>query len=237
VQVAPIVTAVPMILRNPQPPRIVAMSSLLMNRTGAGRTFAAFAVILASGRVAFGDEASPPGGLRPIAVRIISVENEIQPPGPEIVAAPESHQALPARDDAKLITQVLSRPQPQQPLAAAGEAVGHRAGTTRLWEMSISAWEAPAFCHRPLYFEDESLERHGRSLGILQPAASTVHFAGRTVVWPYLAGTFPPHECIYTLGHERPGTCAAYRLYRPPLSGRGAVYQAGAVAGLSFIVP
>ena len=98
-------------------------------------------------------------------------------------------------------------------------------------------WEAPAFCHRPLYFEDENLERHGRSFGLVQPAVSAAHFAGRGLVWPYLAGAFPPHECIYTLGRERPGSYAPYRLYRPPLSARGAAYQAAAVTGLSFVVP
>jgi hypothetical protein len=107
----------------------------------------------------------------------------------------------------------------------------------RLWEQSVSMWEAPAFCHRPLYFEDENLERHGRSFGLVQPAVSAAHFAGRGLVWPYLAGAFSPHECIYTLGRERPGSCAAYRLYRPPLSARGTAYQAAAVTGLSFVVP
>jgi hypothetical protein len=74
-------------------------------------------------------------------------------------------------------------------------------------------------------------------LGLLQPAASAAHFAGRTLALPYLVGAFPAHECIYTLGRERPGTCAAYRLYRPPLSVRGAIYEGAAAAGLSLIVP
>ena len=56
-------------------------------------------------------------------------------------------------------------------------------------------------------------------------------------MWPYLAGAFPPHECIYTLGRGRPGTYTPYGLYRPPVSVRGAIYEAGAVAGLAFLVP
>ena len=111
------------------------------------------------------------------------------------------------------------------------------AGTTRPWGLSASAWEVPAFCHRPLYFEDENLERHGHSFGLVQPAVSAGHFIGRGAAWPYLAGAFPPHECIYTLGRERPGSCAPYRLYRPPVSVCGAVYEAAAIAGVSFIVP
>jgi hypothetical protein len=112
-----------------------------------------------------------------------------------------------------------------------------RTGTSRVWAETVEPWEAPALCHRPLYFEDESLERFGRSYGLAQPAVSAAHFAGRIAIWPYLAGAFGPHECIYTLGRGRPGTYTPYGLYRPPVSARGALYQAGAVAGLAYLVP
>lgn len=172
-------------------------------------------------------------------VRVISVQPNASARA-QAPAAADRQQALPPHDDVAVIARVMARPQPEMRPASqldVGEAVGHGPGTTRPWGTSVSAWEAPAFCHRPLYFEDENLERHGRSLGLLQPAASTVHFAGRTLAWPYLAGAYPPHECIYTLGRERPGSCAAYRLYRPPVSIRGAIYEGAAIAGLSFIVP
>jgi hypothetical protein len=144
------------------------------------------------------------------------------------------------RDDAALVALAATRPQlKDQPATKLGneEALLQSAGMTRPWAMSVSAWEAPAFCHRPLYFEDENLERHGRSFGLVQPAVSAGHFAGRVVAWPYLAGAVPPHECIYTLGRERPGSCAPYRLYRPPVSVHGAIYEAAAITGLSFVVP
>jgi hypothetical protein len=144
------------------------------------------------------------------------------------------------RDDAALVALAATRPQPKDqpaPKLGAEESLLQSAGITRPWAMSVSAWEAPAFCHRPLYFEDENLERHGRSYGLVQPAVSAGHFAGRLVAWPYLAGAFPPHECIYTLGRERPGSCAPYRLYRPPVSVHGAIYEAAAITGLSFVVP
>lgn len=112
-----------------------------------------------------------------------------------------------------------------------------RSGMNREWAQTVETWEAPALCHRPLYFEDENLERYGRSFGLAQPAVSAAHFAGRIVMWPYLAGAFPPHECIYTLGRGRPGTYIPYGLYRPPVSVRGATYEAGAVLGLAYLVP
>ena len=116
-------------------------------------------------------------------------------------------------------------------------ALYHPTGCSRLWGDSVYAWEASALCHRPLYFEDENLERYGRSHGLLQPAWSVVHFSGRFAAWPYLMGAYPPHECIYTLGRTPPGTYVPYHVYRPPLSARGAVYEAGAVTGLIFLVP
>jgi len=175
---------------------------------------------------------------QPAPAQIVSVAAQDQAAQPEAVVAPKA--TLSALNDADLIERALARPQPQEPAASAidrGEALLQGAGTTRLWGMSVSAWEAPAFCHRPLYFEDENLERHGRSFGICQPAVSAAHFTGRAIAWPYLAGAFPPHECIYTLGRERPGSYVPYRLYRPPVSARGAVYEGAAIAGLSFVVP
>ncbi len=194
--------------------------------------------IVGAGRSARSADHSPQA-MRAVPVRVVSVQ-PIESAQVEDSAAPGSPSGLPAHDDAAVIGRVMGRPQPEMPPASqlgAGEALGHGTGTTRPWGVSVSAWEAPAFCHRPLYFEDENLERHGRSLGLLQPAASTAHFAGRTLAWPYLAGAFPPHECIYTLGRERPGSCAAYRVYRPPVSVRGAIYEGAAAAGMSFIVP
>jgi hypothetical protein len=198
-----------------------------------------FAVMLAAGNEALGADPLSPAALHPAPVRVTSVQPKDVAPA-EAVPAPERKQVLPGLDDAEVISRVVGRTKLEMPPSSqldVGEALGHGTGTTRPWGMSVSAWEAPAFCHRPLYFEDENLERHGRSLGLLQPAASAAHFAGRTLAWPYLAGAYPPHECVYTLGRERPGSCAAYRLYRPPVSVRGAIYEGAAAAGLSFIVP
>lgn len=210
----------------------------------------AVAVVLTPVLAAHGAETagSPPS--RPVAAQVVAVELQSQPAPAEAVPAPANpalanpapakQSAMPAYDDMQLIERALGRVQPKDQPAKeldSGEALLQGAGTTRFWGMSASLWEAPAFCHRPLYFEDENLERHGRSCGIFQPAASAAHFTGRGLIWPYLAGAFPPHECIYTLGRERPGSCAAYRFYRPPVSVCGAAYEAAAITGLSYVVP
>ncbi len=98
-------------------------------------------------------------------------------------------------------------------------------------------WEAPGTCHRPLYFEDPSLERHGYSLGVAQPFASAAHFVGNTAILPYRMVAEPTCDCVYTLGHERPGTPTPRRYYRPPFSVGGGVAQAGVVTGLIFLLP
>jgi len=216
--------------------RQISMSRTVLVSTPWG--WAALLPLVAGGWAIAGDDRLPM--TRPVPAQVVSVELQPQVAPPEPVPAPAKESVLPAHDDAELISRTLARPQPQESPAKQLDpdvVLKQGAGTTRLWGTSISFWEAPAFCHRPLYFEDENLERHGRSFGILQPAVSAGHFAGRAAVWPYLAGAFPPHECIYTLGRERPGSYAPYRLYRPPVSLRGALYEGAAITGLSYVVP
>ena len=98
-------------------------------------------------------------------------------------------------------------------------------------------WVAPGTCHRPLYFENPSLERHGYSLGLAQPFASAAHFVGNAAIFPYRVVAEPTCDCVYTLGHERPGTPTPLRYYRPRFSLAGGVAQAGTITGLIFLLP
>jgi hypothetical protein len=108
----------------------------------------------------------------------------------------------------------------------------------RCWEQTTYMWKASALCHKPLYFEDEQLERYGHSFApCFQPFVSGAHFFCTLPVLPYCMGVEPPCECIYALGHYRPGNCAPYMCNPIPLSPRGAVFQAGAVTGVSAILP
>lgn len=120
--------------------------------------------------------------------------------------------------------------------AAAGQ-VQHMAGTSRPWPLYSYWWEAPAVCHRPLYFEEVNLERYGYSCGVAQPVVSAAHFFGTIPALPYLMAAEPCSRCVYTLGHYRPGSCAPLQIVRPPLSLRGAAAEAGVVTGLIFAIP
>ena len=91
-------------------------------------------------------------------------------------------------------------------------------------------------CHKPLYFEDEQLERYGHSFSpCFQPFISGAHFFCTLPVLPYCMGVEPPCECIYALGHYRPGsgpTCATRCR-----SASACVFEAGVVTGAAAILP
>ena len=75
-----------------------------------------------------------------------------------------------------------------------------------------------------------------RSAPCFQPFVSGAHFFTRPVL-PYCMGVEPPCECIYALGHYRPGNCAPYMCNPVPLSCRGALFEAGVVTGVSAALP
>ena len=108
----------------------------------------------------------------------------------------------------------------------------------RCWDQTTYMWKASALCHKPLYFEDEQLERYGHSFSpCFQPFISGAHFFCHVPVLPYCMGVEPPCECVYSLGHYRPGSCAPYMCNPIPLSARGALFQAGAVTGVAAALP
>jgi hypothetical protein len=108
----------------------------------------------------------------------------------------------------------------------------------RCWTPITFTWTASAACHKPLYFEDEQLERYGHSAGpLIQPVLSGAHFFGSVLILPYQMGMYPPNECQYELGYYRAGNCAPWLLQAFPLSARGALWQAGVATGLPFIIP
>lgn len=58
-------------------------------------------------------------------------------------------------------------------------------GSRRGWAGMAAAWQPPRLWHRPLYFEDVRLERHGATWGCLQPPVSAGKFLGDLVTLPY----------------------------------------------------
>ena len=68
-------------------------------------------------------------------------------------------------------------------------------------------WRSPNLKHRPLYFEDASLERHGLGAPKIQPLISGVRFFSSVALLPQKVIATRPTECVYPMGHGRPGDC------------------------------
>jgi hypothetical protein len=77
------------------------------------------------------------------------------------------------------------------------------------WQTSVYAWTPPEFFHRPLYFDDQPLERYGQSVHPrLQPAVSTGKFFKDVVFLPYYLVIDGHHQWVSPLGWDRPGSYA-----------------------------
>lgn len=98
-------------------------------------------------------------------------------------------------------------------------------------------WESAALAYRPLYFEDEALERNGQYRPFIQPAISAAHFFGRVPALPYMMANQRPNSCVYPLGSIRPGSCVEPYRRQWPLSANGGLTEAGVVTGLFFLIP
>lgn len=108
----------------------------------------------------------------------------------------------------------------------------------RVWPEITYTWKASALCHKPLYFEDVQLERYGHSWPrCAQPIMSGAHFFGSMAILPYKMGLQTPNECVYALGHYRPGSCAPYYIEALPFTWRAAAFQTGVITGIHFALP
>lgn len=118
------------------------------------------------------------------------------------------------------------------------EAAPLWSGQQREWMPYNYYWQASAFCHQPLYFEEVNLERYGYSAcPALQPLLSGAHFFATIPTLPYQVAMDHPRECVYTLGHYRPGSPAPWERHRFRADPEAALFQAGAVVGLIFLIP
>jgi hypothetical protein len=109
----------------------------------------------------------------------------------------------------------------------------------RQFSQSCVHWKASGVCTKAAYFEDVQLERYGHTVvgPVLQPIVSGAKFFTTIPMLPYKMGVTPPNECVYTLGHYRAGNRSPYMVEPFPISARGALFQAGAVAGAVAVIP
>ncbi len=130
---------------------------------------------------------------------------------------------------------------PDDPATACWNQLNESAGplaAARFWSRSMYQWNATCLCHRPLYFEEINLERHGYGCcECLQPAVSAAHFFGTIPVLPYCMAAECPGECVYTLGHYRPGSCPPLRYHWPPCDPLAVAAEGGVWTGMVFLIP
>ena len=98
--------------------------------------------------------------------------------------------------------QVLGRLPPTIPLPYGADRYG-------FWNLDTKTWNAPVFCHQPVYFEDTMLERHGHERApCIQPLLAGTRFFSDVIFLPYNAYLQRPLEERYNTGHYRPGSAA-----------------------------
>jgi hypothetical protein len=126
---------------------------------------------------------------------------------------------------------------------------GQGAAGSRCWTVFNYKWEATCFYHNPLYFEEANLERYGYQCGdrcccctcgkecCLQPAVSAAHFFGTIPALPYCIAAECPCDCVYTLGHYRPGDCNPWRCIWPPCDPWAAAAAGGFWVGMIAAFP
>lgn len=106
------------------------------------------------------------------------------------------------------------------------------------WAGSEHHWSATCSHHRPLYFEEINAERYGYTVSYaLQPLISGAHFFATIPALPYKMAVDHPRDCIYTLGHYRPGSCVPRRANRLPLQLSAGAIEVGFIAGMILLIP
>ena len=99
-------------------------------------------------------------------------------------------------------------------------------------------WAASNLRHRPLYFEDAMLERHGQAYcPYVQPFASGARFFLTVPILPYTMTVNPPYPATSTLGYFRAGSAAPILFQRPPMQCDAGVVEAAIWMGLILLIP
>ncbi|HEY3392613.1 MAG TPA: hypothetical protein VGK58_07890 [Lacipirellulaceae bacterium] len=189
------------------------------------------------------------------AIAPLQINFQIPPPQPAQSGAPLPPQAGPSATADDPCAAAVEKPMsalgiyiglptgelPVDHAAACWESVNQSRGASaaeRCWAGLVYHWDATSLCHRPLYFEEINLERHGYGCcACLQPVASAAHFFGTVPALPYCMAAECPCECVYTLGHYRPGSCPPWRCHWPPCDPLAIAAEGGVLTGMIFLIP
>jgi hypothetical protein len=160
-------------------------------------------------------------------------------PVPDSPAAPR----IPALDQDRPIAALTTNIAPPSGRLPTDLAADHFRGDYPPWASRgygevAYFWDAPALCYGPLRFEEVNLERYGYGCcPVLQPFVSAAHLTGNLLALPYNMVNRPCWECIYPLGHYRPGSPVPYRKIWPEWNPVAAAAEVGTIAGLILLIP
>ncbi len=178
-------------------------------------------------------DAQPP---RLTEEQLTSIRNSaLQPPTADEIRA----SLVPLRDE-RISTRLPAGVTPEDKAASVFIETRSAARVFRGEDFSYTNvhWAASNLRHRPLYFEDAMLERHGQAYcPILQPAASGTRFFLTVPVLPYLMTVNPPYPAQSTLGDFRPGSAVPLLCQRPPLQVDAGLVEAAVWVGLILLIP
>lgn len=115
-------------------------------------------------------------------------------------------------------------------------------GASRGMSYSHVCWRASNIQHFPLYFEDAMLERHGHTrccagYECTQSLVSGAKFFGTIPLLPYLCTLRPKHDCVYALGHTRPGSAAPCLRDNIPYDAKAAIVESASAAAFFWGMP
>jgi hypothetical protein len=76
------------------------------------------------------------------------------------------------------------------------------------WDPTGYCWQSPAFCHKPLYFEQPNLERYAKYPNCAVATIGSIgHFYSTALLLPAKFALKPCWTPSCTLGNQRPGDC------------------------------
>ena len=115
-------------------------------------------------------------------------------------------------------------------------------GISRGMQYTHVTWRASNIQHMPLYFEDAMLERHGHTrcfhgYECAQSFISGAKFFGTIPLLPYLETLRPKHDCVYALGHYRPGSAAPCLRDNIPYDAKAAIVESASAAAFFWAMP
>ena len=161
-----------------------------------------FGIAVCAGLLA--GQSSAQDSAAPAAIRLPATSAVV--PCPEVGYAVNFKPLSEIRIDPRMHEQLLPS-DCSESLMASSFQQGTDALNRTEWGMTVAAWEPPNVFYRPLYFDNQPLERYGQTAGMfLQPPLSGAHFIADLATLPLQVLADHPCRLVSPAGFYRPGS-------------------------------